>query len=152
MIKCATGRLVSPPFIPQTITSSATILLEENGSHTRHFLHGCNNTQAVLSEVPALLKGESVVPSSGVGSNAKGQARTDPALIILGPFPPHELDEIKSAIETAKPMPVFVADITKRSPGQQGPPSIEMVQQRIMESIKAADQGEGKWAPGVHMF
>ncbi|KAK4947754.1 hypothetical protein LTR10_013262 [Elasticomyces elasticus] len=138
------------------------IVCGRNAEHVQHLadhlapqfevLLGCNNTQAVLSEVPALLKGESVVPSSGVGSNAKGQARTDPALIILGAFPPQELDEIKSAIEAVKPMPVFAADVTKKSPGQQGAPSIEMIQQRIVECVKAAEQGEGKWAPGVHMF
>ncbi len=112
----------------------------------------CANTEAALSEIPALLKGDKITPSSGLGSNATGDVRTDISLIIIGAFAPPDVQEIQSAAQGVRPIPIFLADTSKKSPGQQGPPTIEMILQRILETINAAEQGEGNWAPGVYKF
>ncbi|KAJ9496492.1 hypothetical protein LTR67_006315 [Exophiala xenobiotica] len=140
----------------------AAILCGRDPSHTEHLIehlsskvqvvHVCANTETALSEIPSLLKGDKITPSSGQGSNATGDVRTDISLIIIGAFAPPDVQAIEGAAQGVKPMPIFLADTSKKSPGQQGPPTIEMIQQRILESINAAEEGEGNWAPGVYKF
>ena len=129
------------------------ILISQPSSKT--VVHVCATTESALSEIPALLKGEKVTPSSGQGTNAaagEGNARTDISLVVIGAFAPPDAQAITKTVEDVKPVAVFLADTTKKSPGQQGPPTIEMIQARILESISAAEKGDGTWAPGVYRF
>ncbi|KAJ9643138.1 hypothetical protein H2204_002033 [Knufia peltigerae] len=141
----------------------AAVLCGTDPSHTKHLsehlahkievVHVCSNTQAALTEIPALLRGEKVIPSSGQGANATGDTpRTDVSLVVIGRFEPADSQAITEVIEQVKPLAVLIADPTKKSPGQQGPPTIEMIQARILESIGAAESADGTLVPGVYRF
>ncbi|KIW20815.1 hypothetical protein PV08_01393 [Exophiala spinifera] len=126
-------------------------------SNPQTVVHVCSTTESALSEIPGLLRGEKVMASSGQGTNATAQTpfRADISLVIVGAFSPPDAQAITNAVTattTPASVAVFVADTTKKSPGQQGPPTIEMIQARILESINAAEKSDGTFGPGVYRF
>ncbi|KIX06996.1 uncharacterized protein Z518_04972 [Rhinocladiella mackenziei CBS 650.93] len=113
----------------------------------------CTSVDSAVSEIPALLKGESVTPSSGLGSNAEGAGRSDVSLIIVGGgYSPADLEAIRSAVDAVKPLAFFVADTSKSPPGATGPPPPDVIKKRIMDCIEGQEKGEGEFAPGVYMY
>ncbi|OCT46546.1 hypothetical protein CLCR_02141 [Cladophialophora carrionii] len=104
-----------------------------------------------VSEIPALLRGETTAPSSGLGANAEGSARSDVSLIIIGGgYPKDDVQAIKEAADAVKPLPLFCADVSKTA--GSGPPPPDMIKKRIIDSIEKEEKGEGEWAPGVYMY
>ncbi len=106
-----------------------------------------------MSEIPALLRGDDVTPSSGVGSNAGGSTRSDVSLVIIGGgYSPDDVQKITAAADQVKPLAFFVADVTKTAPGATGPPPGEVIKKRLVDTIDAEEKGEGEWAPGVYKY
>lgn len=116
--------------------------------------HACITTEAAETEIPALLRGETVKPASGYGTNVngEGQPRTDISLVIVGGgYQPEELVKIKAASDAVKPVPFFAADRAK-NPAAPGPPPPEIIKQRILAKVDEVDNGTGTWAPVIHRF
>ncbi|KIX93361.1 uncharacterized protein Z520_11004 [Fonsecaea multimorphosa CBS 102226] len=115
-------------------------------------VHVCNNADTAVSEIPTLLKGDIISPSSGLGANAQGSGRSDISFIIIGGgFSPEDVQAIKSAADGVKPVAFFCAD-TSKTPAGAGPPPGEMIKKRMMDAIEKEEEGDGKWAPGVYMY
>ncbi|ETI28821.1 hypothetical protein G647_01273 [Cladophialophora carrionii CBS 160.54] len=114
-------------------------------------VHVCTSRDTAVSEIPALLRGETTAPSSGLGANAEGSARSDVSLIIIGGgYPKDDVQAIKEAADAVKPLPLFCADVSKTA--GSGPPPPDMIKKRIIDSIEKEEKGEGEWAPGVYMY
>ena len=93
-----------------------------------------------------------MTPSSGLGSNAEGSARTDISLLIIGGgFPKDVIETIKSAADSAKPIAIFCPD-TSKTPPAGGPPPPEMIKKRMMARIEREEKAVGEWAPGLYMY
>ncbi|KIW30580.1 uncharacterized protein PV07_06316 [Cladophialophora immunda] len=115
-------------------------------------VHVCNNADAAVSEIPALMKGDTTAPSSGLGTNTGGSGRSDISLIIVGGgFSPQDVQAIKSAADSVKPVAFFCAD-TSKTPAGAGPPPPEMIKKRMMAGMEKEEKGEGEWAPGMYMY
>ncbi|KAL2427228.1 hypothetical protein ABEF95_003163 [Exophiala dermatitidis] len=116
-------------------------------------VHVCMTADAAVAEIPTLLQGNPITPSSGYGTNADHNAiKTDVKLIIVGGgWPEEERQTILKTIEANRPVPVFVADTSKTQPGA-GPPSTDAIKKRILDSVEAAEKGDGEWVPGVYSF
>jgi len=113
-------------------------------------VHVCTGLESATTEIPALLKGETAKPSSGLGSNAEGASRSDVSMIIVGGgYSKDDLDAIKSAADAVKPVAVFFADVSKTV--GPGPPAPDVIKGRMMESIEKEEK-DGGWAPGVYMY
>ncbi|OAP62447.1 hypothetical protein AYL99_04650 [Fonsecaea erecta] len=115
-------------------------------------VHVCTNVDAAVEEIPALMKGNTTRPSSGMGTNASGRERSDISLIIIGGgFSPQDIQAIKSAADSVKPVAIFCAD-TSKTPAGAGPPPPDMIKKRMMGGIEKEEKGEGQWAPGIYMY
>lgn len=57
--------------------------------------HVFHDTLAVQNELPFLLQGQDVKPSSGLGSNASGKSTAPKAIIVGAGFSRKELDEMR---------------------------------------------------------
>ncbi|RMD42195.1 hypothetical protein DV735_g2959, partial [Chaetothyriales sp. CBS 134920] len=109
-------------------------------------IHNVRSVQVAESEIPALLKGEPVQPSSGFGSNYKSSNPVSgsqiKAVIVGGGFTPEEFQTIEKIINGARPLPIFRADTSRVPPNVTGPPPIELITQRILGALKEARNGE----------
>ncbi|EXJ79310.1 hypothetical protein A1O3_08812 [Capronia epimyces CBS 606.96] len=115
-------------------------------------VHACATADAAVSEIPGLLKGNVITPSSGLGTNAEGSNRSDVSLIIVGGgYSPEEVEAIRKAVDSVKAMPFFIADTSKTPPGT-GPPSTDAIKKRIMDSVEAQEKEHGKLVPGLYKF
>ncbi|KIW72589.1 hypothetical protein PV04_00770 [Phialophora macrospora] len=114
-------------------------------------VHVCTTRDTAVSEIPALLRGETAAPSSGLGANAEGSARSDVSLIIIGGgYSKDDVQAIKEAADAVKPLPLFWADISKTA--GSGPPAPDMIKKRIIDSIEKEESADGEWAPGIYMY
>jgi len=114
-------------------------------------VHVCTTQETALSEIPALLKGETVTAASGLGTNSEGSARADIALIIIGGgYSNDNVQAIKVLADAVKPLPILWADIGKTS--GTGPPTPETIRNRIVECIEKEEKSNGAWAPGIYMY
>lgn len=114
-------------------------------------VHVCTSVDTAVSEIPALLKGDEAKPSSALGTNSEGPIRTDVSLILIGGgYSKADVDAIKAAVDSAKPLAIFWADVSKTA--GSGPPPPDMIKARLMESIEKEEKGEGEWSPGVYMY
>nr|OQO30552.1 hypothetical protein B0A51_01178 [Rachicladosporium sp. CCFEE 5018] len=78
-----------------------------------HVTHVFTSVGAVSHELPALLKGQSIKPSSGLGSNCHSEKSQAPRAIIVGAgFSRSELDEMRK-FEGCKDIPWLYPDPTK---------------------------------------
>lgn len=114
---------------------------------------------AALTELPALLAGGSPTPSSGYGSNAKTTGTPTPGssvrgILIGGGYSPDDVEQIKAACDKAKALPFFRADTSKPRPegAPPGPPPVEELTKRVLESFEGATKEGDGWAPGVYFF
>jgi len=116
-------------------------------------VHHCDSVDTALSEIPALLRGEAIRPSSGFGTNVKGPARNDVQLILIGgAFAEEDVSAILAAVEDVKPLAFFRTDPGKVPSGTPGRPPPEAIRTRILNCVEAEEQPEGHWAPGVYLF
>jgi hypothetical protein len=104
-----------------------------------------------------LVKGDTVTPSSGKGSNMTSTTNSSPRsdvsfIIVGGGFDDEAFHAIKETVDAVKPMAYFRADRSKVPPGARGPPPPEVIGQRILESVSAEDKGQGAWEPGVYWY
>jgi hypothetical protein len=115
-------------------------------------VHVCSNQDAATSEIPALLKGEKTAPSSGMGGNAGGESfRSDVGMIIIGGgYSKDDVQAIQAAAESVKPLPIFWADVSKTA--GSGPPTPDVIKDRILEAVEKDEKGEGEWETGIHMY
>ena len=114
-------------------------------------MHVCTSRDTAVSEIPAVLRGETTAPSSGLGSNAEGAARSDISFIVIGGGYSHDdVQAIKSAADAVKPLPLFWADVSKTA--GSGPPTPDTIKTRIMDCVEKEEKGEGEWAPGIYMY
>ncbi|KAJ9602499.1 hypothetical protein H2200_013042 [Cladophialophora chaetospira] len=114
-------------------------------------VHVCTTQETAMSEIPALLRGETITAASGLGTNAEGASRTDVSLIILGGGNSKDnVEEIKAAADAVKPLPLLWADVSKMSGG--GRPSPEGIRDRIFECLEREGKDGGAPAPGIHMW
>lgn len=116
-------------------------------------MHHCNSVETGASELPALLKGSKVIPSTGVGSNAtNAESKIPVAVVVGGGFSPEEFDKILQACNAVKLLPFFRSD-TSRSK-TPGPPPPDELKRRLLESMDEAAKGNGagNWEAGVHLF
>jgi hypothetical protein len=119
-------------------------------------IHVCQNADSATSELPALLKGESIKPSSGFGSNASASTPTSgtelKGIIIGGGYSPEEFEAIKKAVDGVKPLPFLRADTSKPRPAgaPPGPPPPEEIRKRVLEQLEIA-KGKG-WEAGLYLF
>jgi len=125
--------------------------MTKNLSPKIEVVHVCTTLDTALSEIPALLKGETSPPSSGLGTNNGGSVRNDISFIVIGGgYSKDDVDAIKAAADGVKPLPFFWADISKTV--GPGPPTPEVVKERILESVEKEEKGDGEWAPGIHRY
>jgi hypothetical protein len=79
----------------------------------RKVSHVFHTPQAVAAELPSLLKGQTVKPSSGLGKNAESEKSQAPKAIVVGAgFSRSELGEMRE-LEGAKSVPWLYPDMTK---------------------------------------
>lgn len=145
-------------FLKATIVDNTPLsALQKYRLTLRTVIHVCNALTGALDELPKLLSGETVVPSSGFGSNTSKSTPTSGSeikgIIIGGGYSPDDAEQIKAACDQIKPLPIFRADTTKKRPdGVSGPPNPEELKRRVMEAFETAKGGDGQWQPGVHLF
>ena len=119
-------------------------------------IHVVRDTQSAQTELPALLKGESVTPSSGFGSNVDNSSPTSgnevKAVIVGGGYSPEEFDAIKAAVDSVKPLPFVRADTSKPRPAgaPPGPPQPSEIRERVTKALGEA-KGKG-WEAGLYLF
>ncbi|KAI9879113.1 MAG: hypothetical protein M1823_006873 [Watsoniomyces obsoletus] len=119
-------------------------------------IHVVRTTDDAKSELPALLKGDSVKPSSGFGSNTDASSPTSgtevKAVIVGGGYSPDEFEAIKSAVDGTKPLPFIRADTSKPRPAgaPPGPPPPSEIRERLMKALEEA-KGKG-WEAGLYLF
>ncbi|RMZ80462.1 hypothetical protein DV737_g3039, partial [Chaetothyriales sp. CBS 132003] len=109
-------------------------------------IHNVRSIETAETEIPALLRGEPVQPSSGFGSNHKSPTPVSgaqvKAVIIGGGFTPQEAQAIHKLVNDAKPLPIFRADTARAPPGATGPPPLQVVQERLLRAMKDARNEE----------
>jgi len=122
-------------------------------------IHACHSVETAIREIPRLLRGEFVAPESGLGTNAfrgnppGSQVEKVPQAIIMGGgFQAAEFERIQQVCEPIRKMPWFRADTSRST----GPPPLELITQRIRESLegncrRAGDEVIG-FEPGVFLF
>jgi hypothetical protein len=112
------------------------------------------STETATSELPALLRGSKVVPSSGYGSNVTNEESKIPVVIVVGgAFPQSDFEQIVQACNAVRPLPIFRADVTKNT-STGGPPSAQELVDRVVKAMDevAAGKGAGAWEPGVYFY
>ena len=69
-------------------------------------IHNCRSVETATSEIPALLKGEAIQPSSGFGSNHGSSSPISgtevKAIIVGGGFAPEDFGAIRDAVNKVK--------------------------------------------------
>lgn len=119
-------------------------------------IHVVQNAEAATAELPALLKGESVKPSSGFGSNVSASTPTSgtevKGVIVGGGYSPEEFEAIKKAVDGIKALPFVRADTSKPRPAgaPPGPPGPSEIRERVQKALEEA-KGKG-WEAGVYLF
>ena len=129
---------------------------DTNSTYLLAVIHVCRTTDDAKNELPAFLKGESVKPSSGFGTNVDNSSPTSgtevKAVIVGGGYSPEEFEAIKAAVDGSKPLPFIRADTSKPRPAgaPPGPPGPAELRERI---TKALDEAKGKgWEAGLYLF
>ncbi|RMZ79145.1 hypothetical protein DV738_g3512, partial [Chaetothyriales sp. CBS 135597] len=109
-------------------------------------IHNVRSVEAAESEIPALLKGEPVQPSSGFGSNYKSSNPVSgsliKAVIVGGGFTPEEFQTVEKIVNDARPLPIFRADTSRAPPNATGPPPTDVITGRILRALKDARNAE----------
>ncbi|KAK5009946.1 hypothetical protein LTR39_004824 [Cryomyces antarcticus] len=83
-------------------------------SSTYDVVHVCHDTSSARREIPALLAGESIQPSSGLGSNANSDSKhRAPRAIIVGKGFSEDEVETMRGYEGADKVPWLVPDDAK---------------------------------------
>lgn len=119
-------------------------------------IHVVRSAESATTELPALLKGESVKPSSGFGSNVDASTPTSgtevKAVIVGGGYSPEEFETIKAAVDGVKPLPFVRADTSKPRPAgaPPGPPPPSEIRERVLATLEEA-KGKG-WEAGLYLF
>ncbi|KAK5655572.1 hypothetical protein OQA88_5503 [Cercophora sp. LCS_1] len=100
-------------------------------------VHGATDLAAALSELPALVGGDtSVTPSSGLGTNATAATKQVPkAVIVGGGVPASEVDQLKAAISGVPIIQVSKEDVA--AAGGTGPDPV-LITKLIKEKLVAA--------------
>ncbi len=141
------------------VSSQPTTVAATTNTSSRSFplvVHVCRTTDDARNELPTFLKGESIKPSSGFGSNVDSSSPTSgtavKAIIVGGGYSPEEFEAIKAAVNGAKPLPFIRADTSKPRPAgaPPGPPGPAELRERI---TKALEEAKGKeWEAGLYLF
>lgn len=115
---------------------------------------GHTSTETAASELPLLLRGSKVVPSSGYGTNVTNDESKIPvAVVVGGAFPQSDFEQIIQECNAVRPLAFFRADVSKH-PAGGGPPPVQMLVDRVVKAMEeaAAGKGAGAWEPGVYLY
>ena len=131
---------------------------KSNGAPTdrQTVTHHFQSTSAVHQELPPLLSGSTIRPSSGVGSNAESDEVKIPRAIVVGAgFSRSELDEMRQ-IEGAQDLPWLYPDPLKSAASMlSGPFLMSVIVKRAKSCLKSnglEDSKESTTEPGVWGF
>ncbi|KAK5124282.1 hypothetical protein LTR85_001985 [Meristemomyces frigidus] len=118
-------------------------------------VHHFESTDAVHKELPMLLRGEKIKPSSGGGSNAESDETKIPKAVVVGAgFSESELDEMRK-IEGAQSLPWLYPDPLKSAASMlSGPFLMTVIVKRAKGCLKSNGLVEGKEpeAKGIWSF
>lgn len=120
-------------------------------------VHCVITPEAALAEIPALLAGEPITASSGIGSNveraAAGLPMRMPRVVVLGGFiGPKEEAELRRAVEERAAGADWVGEVkwvkavprSQTGVGAAGPPEAGVSAEWAMEAMREAGLEPGK--------
>lgn len=100
-------------------------------------IHVCHGVEDAQSEIPRLIRGEHLIPSSGLGSNVDttNQGRLAKAVLVGGKFSPEDIEAVRQS-EEARRIPWLRADLSNVPP-EGWPPAPEHAAERMIACLKA---------------
>lgn len=90
-------------------------------------VHIANTRETAVAELPSLLKGETVKPASGLGSQS---GNSPVAAVVGGAFTNDDLEAVKAACDPVKQIAWF-----KKVPAGPGAPQPEVLAEGIQEKL-----------------
>ena len=115
-------------------------------------VHVCQNNESALHELPALLRGENVKPSSGVGSNLDSSAPKPPkALFVGGGWTGAAIEQMRGVDTVMTSIPYVHPGATFQA-AQSGPPPMEKIIAGVKKVFAEQRFPEGRMENGVFNF
>lgn len=112
-------------------------------------VHICNSVETAQNEITALMRGERIMPSCGLGSHTtSSELRKPVAVLVGGKFTDEEIEVVRQHSDEARMIPWFTADKSVTPPGGW-PPKPDYARERMIKSLEehgitADGQGVGK--------